>query len=199
MKIKNTSSLLATVVLVLAGGLPITAAADKVVEMDMRFAGTLANNIEHFDPMNLTTVTSPLLHFQAKGRPGRAEGRVFGGRVTGPTFPTTCLGTGGQLFMFRIVEGPFVLTFKDLSLLFAKGAAGTICINTMTGVTEFESNIMFIGGRGKFEGATGQAVFSGEAESVSNDGSFSGITGTIVGWINVPGDDGDSDSDSDSD
>ena len=51
MKIKNTSVRLATVVLVLAGGLPLTAAADKMVEMDLRFAGSFATGIMHVDPM----------------------------------------------------------------------------------------------------------------------------------------------------
>ena len=47
--------------------------------------------------------------------------------------------------------------------------------------------------------AVTMAVIVGEAENVSNDGSFLGETGTIVGWIHVPDDDSDSDSDSDSD
>ena len=180
----------------------MTAVADKVVEMDMRFAGTLATDFLHVHPMTGATVTSPLLHFQTKGKPGKAVVRVFGGRITGPDFPpvTTCLGaTDGPFLKFTIVEGPFVFTFKDLSLLFAKGAAGTICFNLITLLSEFESNVMFTGGRGKFEGATGQAVFRGESEAVSDDFSFSGITGTIVGWINLPGDNGHSDSDSEDD
>ena len=187
MRIKNTSVCLATVVLVLAGGLPLTAVADEAVEMDMRFAGTIAGEVLHEVTMTNNIVTSGLNHIQAKGSPGRAEVRGFGGRSTGPTSVTTCLGKGGNFFKFTLVESPVVFTFKDLSLLFANGG-GTLCFNLETLLSEFETNIMFMGGRGDFEGATGQAVFSGEAEAVSNDFSFSGITGTIVGSINLPDD-----------
>ena len=187
MNIKNNSVCLATVLLVLAGGLPLTAVADEVVEMDMRFAGTLASGILH-GPTTGATVTSPLVHFQAKGSPGRAEVRTFGGRVSGPTFVPTCLGTAGNFVSFTITEGAMVFTFKDLSLLFAKGVTGTICVDLITFLTEFETNFVFTGGRGRFEGATGQVVGRGEAEGVSDDFSFSGTTGTFVGWINRPGD-----------
>ena len=186
MKIKNNSVCLATVVLVLAGGLPLTAVAHEVVEMDMRFAGTGALRILHVDPTTGLIVTSGLNHLQAKGSPGTAEVRGFGGRTTSPGLPvTTCLGSPGLFLSFTIVEVPLVFTFKDLSLLFASGG-GTLCFNQVTLLVEFEANIMFMGGRGRFEGATGQAVIRGEAEAVSNDFSFVGQTGTIIGTILVP-------------
>ena len=200
MKIKNTFIRLATVVLVLAGGLPLTAVADKMVEMDLRVAGGFATGILHLDAMTGAVVPSPaLVHAQAKGKPGRAEIRGFGGRnmPSGPPTFTTCLGSTSLFLIIDIQENPLIFTFHDLSLLFAKGGSGTICVDLLTGLTEFEIDIMFMGGRGDFEGATGQAVIRGEAENVSSDGSFVGETATIVGWINVPGDDGDSDSDSD--
>ncbi len=189
MKIKNTSVRLATIVLVLAAGLPLTAVADKVVEMDLRFAGAFATGIMHVDPMTGNIVPSALIHATAIGSPGRAEVRGFGGRdmPPGPAMWQTCLGSEPSLFIkITILENPLVFTFKDLSLLFAKGGGGTICVNLITGLTEFEINIMFMGGRGRFEGATGQAVIVGEAENVSSDGSFLGETGTIVGTIHVP-------------
>jgi hypothetical protein len=200
MKIKNTSSCLAIVLLILAAGLPMTAVADKTIEMDLRFAGGFATGIFHLDPMTGATVPSALIHAHAKGKPGRAEIRGFGGRDMPPGPPVdTCLGSSGVFLSITILENPLIFSFHDLSLLFAKGGSGTICVDLLTGLTEFEINIMFMGGRGRFEGATGEAVIRGEAENVSNDGSFLGETGTIVGWIHVPDDDDDSDSDSDSD
>ncbi len=189
MKIKNNSVCLATVVLVLAGGLPLTAVADKVVEMDLRFAGTIATGIMHVDPTTGLTVPTVLIHNQATGSPGRAEVRGFGAPDDEfPVMTFDCLGSSGIFLSFTIVENPLVFTFKDLSLLFAKGGSGQVCVNLITLLTEFEVNIMFMGGRGRFEGATGQAVVRGEVEPVSNDLSFNGQTGTIVGWINVPKD-----------
>ncbi len=177
MNIKNASVRLATVVLVLAAGLPLTAIADKVVKMDMRFAG---NGIAGALP-------SVLQHVTAVGRPGRAEIRGFGGTTSFGGFPADCLGIPFGLNIV-ITEAPAVFTFKDLSLLFAKGGSGEICFDLTTGNTVFVVNLTFMGGRGRFEGATGQAVLSGEAEPVSSDGSFLGQTGTIVGWINLPDD-----------
>ncbi len=189
MKTKNTAIGLATVILILAGGLPSTAVADKMVKMDLRFAGAFATGIMHVDPMTGNLVPSALIHATAVGSPGRVEIRGFGGRdiPPGPPMFGTCLGSTSVFVEVSIMENPLVFTFQDLSLLFAKGGGGTICVDLMTGLTEFEINIMFMGGRGRFEGATGQAMIKGEAEPVSSDGSFLGETGTIVGWINLPG------------
>jgi len=215
MKIKNTCIRLATVALVLAGSLPLTAVADKVIEMDLRFAGSFVpSGIIHGDlSMDAEfgdTTSSVLIHVQAKGRPGRAEIRGFGGSAADdvvtfipPTnMPATCLGSEsfGGFLSIEAMEDPLVFTFiKDLSLLFANGS-GQICVDFATRNSVFRFDIMFTGGTGRFDGASGYAVIEGEAAPVSNDGSFVGETGTIVGWINVLDDnDDDSDSDSDSD
>jgi hypothetical protein len=175
MKIKNTSVSLAIVVLVLAGGLPLTAVADKAVTMDLRFAGSFINE----------ALPSALIHTTAVGSPGRAETRGFGGTTVFGGFPSDCLGIPFGLSII-VTENPLIFTFQDLSLLFAKGGNGQICIDLATGNSVFEINITFMGGRGRFEGATGEAVIRGEAEPLSADGSFQGETGTIVGTIYVP-------------
>jgi hypothetical protein len=189
MKNKSTTVTLATVVMILAGGLSSTAVADQVKQVKMRFAGSFLTDITHVDPMTGNAVTSSLIDVQAKGNLGRAEIRGFGGRSSAPSFPPVdnCLGAEGLFLSFAITENPLVLTFNDLSLLFAKGGSGLVCIDLLhPGVTTFEIDITFMGGRGRFEGATGVAVIKGEGESVSADGSFSGETGTIVGWLSVP-------------
>ena len=177
MKIKNTSVSLAIVVLVLAGGLPLTAVADKEVKVNLRFAGNFISG----------ALPSALIHANAVGSPGRAEIRGFGGVDTFVGFVPGCLGSSDLLLQIDIDENPLVFRFQDLSLLFAKGGSGTICIDALgTGLIDFEINIMFDGGRGRFAGATGQAVITGEAEPVSADGTFLGETGTIVGTIILP-------------
>ena len=189
MNIKITAIGFATVMLALASGLPLTAVADQMVEVKMRFAGSFATGINHADPMTGNTVDSSLIHVQAKGTLGRAEIRGFGGRATAPAPPpvNNCLGSEGAFLSFEITENPLVFTFKDLSLLFAKGGSGLVCIDLLhPGITTFEIQIEFMGGRGRFEGATGVAVLKGEGEAVSADGSFIGETGTIDGWISAP-------------
>jgi len=188
MKIKNTSSCLAIVVLVLAAGLPMTAVADKTIEVNMFFAGAFATGILHVDPMTGNLVPSALIHVQAKGSPGKAVIRGYGaGADEMPVFTISCLGASSDDGFLRIEAGedPLLFTFQDLSLLFANGD-GEICINLTTGISEFRFDISFTGGTGRFEGAWGTAVITGEAVPVSNDGSFLAETGTIVGTIHLP-------------
>ncbi len=193
MKIKNISVGIAGVILLIAAGLPQTAVADKMVKVDMEFAGGfVASGIVHSDlsTMNSTdTTTSPLIHVQAKGSPGRAVIRGFGAGGDGiPVFTSDdCLGSSSTAGFVRILveEDPLLFTFNDLSLLFADGT-GEICIDINTGFSEFQFDITFMGGRGRFEDATGTAVIRGEAVPVSADGSFLAETGTIVGTIVLP-------------
>ena len=196
MNMKNTSVNFATAVLVLAGGLPMNALADTMVEVDMRFAGALATGVFHADPMTGTPVTSALIHVHTTGSLGRGVTQGFGAPDGDPVFTTSCLGSDGTFLSITATENPLVTTFEDLSLLFSNGS-GEICLDLTTGKSVFRFDIMYTGGRGRFEGATGQAVIEGEAEPVSADGSFNGETGTQVGWVNLPFDDDDDDDDDD--
>ena len=178
MKIKNISVGIAGVILFVAAGLPQTAVA-KDVEMDLRFAGAFISS----------GLPSPLIHVQAKGSPGKAVIRGYGAGPGDISFPTVCLGLSSDqpfsILRVEATEDPLIFTFQDLSLLFADGS-GEICVDTATGNAEFRFDITFIGGRGRFEGATGTAVITGEAVPVSADGSFLAETGTIVGTIILP-------------
>ncbi len=191
MKIKIIFIRLAAVVSVLAGGLPLTAIADKTVEVDMRCAGTFMADILHADIITGTPVPSGLGHSQCKGSLGRAELRGFGNQVEDGVFKLNCLGSSGAFWRFTFPETPTIFTFKnDLSLLYVNGT-GEVCIDQAGGPTKIVGDIIFMGGRGRFEGATGVAENEAEAEAVSTDGSFSGETSTIVGWISLPDDDDD--------
>ena len=97
--------------------------------------------------------------------------------------------------MIPITENPLVFRFTDdLSLLFATGA-GEFCLDLLTGRGTGTVDLIFTGGRGRFEGATGEAVTVFETEPVSSEGSFSGETGRTVGVIVLPDDDDDDDDD----
>ena len=106
----------------------------------------------------------------------------------------------GSILRVSAAEDPLIFTFKDLSLLFADGS-GEICVDltSPTSNSVFRFDITFAGGRGKYEGATGTAVITGEAQAVSADGTFLAETGTIVGTIFVPDDDDDDDDEDDDD
>ena len=189
MKNKITAIGFAAVIVAFGSGLPVTSVADQVVDVNMRFAGSFATNILHVDPPAGTFVDSSLINVQAKGTLGSAEIRGFGGRSTvpPPELLFNCLGSEGVFLSFEILENPLVFTFNDLSLLFARGGSGVVCIDLLNpGITTFEIEVEFMGGRGRFEGATGEAVIKGEGEAVSNDGTFIGETGTINGWVSAP-------------
>lgn len=178
--------------------LPSLALADRTIEVKQRFAGAFINGVLHADPMTGTPVGSAAIDVLTRGTLGK--GVILGGGGTigsGPEFTLNCLGQAGTFLRFIAGEDPLVLTFDDLSTLFVKSGSGEICIDLATGNSLFRFDVTFNGGRGRFAGASGYAVIDGEAEPVSADGSFSGETGTFVGWVTVPGDDDDDDSDSD--
>ncbi|MCH9004778.1 MAG: hypothetical protein IH838_05740 [Proteobacteria bacterium] len=176
MKIKKLSVGIAGIFLFVASGLPQTAYADKTITMDLRFAGAFVTN----------SLPSALIHAAGVGSPGRVEIRGYGGVDQFVGFTMECLGTPGPHIQIDILENPLLFRFNDLSLLFAKNGNGTICISMSDGSTNFVINIMFDGGRGRYAGATGNAVITGEAEALDSGGTFLAETGTIVGTIHLP-------------
>ena len=175
MKLKNISIGAASLLLVVVAAFPQAAFA-KDVKMNLRFAGAFVTN----------SLPSALIHATGVGSPGRVEIRGYGGIDEFVGFVLECLGTPGPHIQIDIVENPLLFRFQDLSLLFAKKGNGTICINIPDGSIRFVINIEFDGGRGRYAGATGSAVITGEAEALDSNGTFLAETGTIVGTIIVP-------------
>ena len=176
MKVKNISAGIAGIFLFVAAGLPQSAVAEEI-KMNLRFAGAFVTS---------AGLPSALIHATGKGSPGKVEIRGYGGVDAFGGFPDECLGSTGSFVQINLLENPLVFKFQDLSLLFAKGGAGTICIDMSTGLIDFEINIVFDGGRGRFAGASGTATITGEAEAVNSAQTFLAETGTIVGTIIVP-------------
>ena len=181
------------ILLVAMAGPPVQA-GEKEVRVNWRFAGTFINNILEFDLLTQEPHPTALVHGQLKGPPGRAELRVFAGTTSVPEFSPDCFD-GAPGLAFFILENPIVITFPDLSLLFAKLAenkVGDFClelempVGIPTGRSEGKIPIMFTGGRGRFEGASGEAMIEAELEAVSINGNFSGETATVKGWVILP-------------
>ena len=186
MNIDNMRASIAGALLLVVISLPQTAVA-KEIEMNLRFAGAFVTGITHVvDPMTGGTAPSALIHTTSKGSPGKAVTRGFGG-VTMPIGPpiADCLGIIDGL-PIAVVENPLLFTFQDLSLLYATGGGGLICIDLVSGAQKFLIDIEFHGGTGRFEGATGDATITGEAVPLNSAGTFLAETGTIVGTIIVP-------------
>ena len=168
---------------------------NDTVDMNLRFAGTFLNSIQYVAPGAVETTGSPLIHLHAKGSPGPCEITLFGGSDEVAEFPSDCCGSefpgggGPACLLISITENPLVFTFTaDLSLLFATGA-GEFCLDLLTGSGTGTVDLIFTGGRGRFEGATGEAVTVFEIEPVSSEGALSAETGQTVGTILLPDDD----------
>jgi hypothetical protein len=183
--INRTILMIFSFALLVVISVPDVRANGKRIPINLKFAGTLIANVEHFIPPAGPTVTSALIHVSAWGFPGgRVLIRGFGGQSGAPNGPCS-LGDVTAGTEIPITENPLVMTFPDLSLLFANGD-GRICVDFVTGKQEFEIHIEFTGGRGKFKDASGGAVIRGEAEPVDSRRNFNGETGSLKGVINLP-------------
>ena len=162
--------------------------ADDDTVMDLRFAGIIINALQYIEPSTGQSSSGAFGQFKHVGSPGSGETTLFDGQADNPIFNLDCCDGPAGCLSIHITENPLVLTFNDLSLLFATSAptGGDICVDLFTGRSTATIDIIFIGGRGRFAGATGEAVIVAETEPVSSDGSLSGETGTIVGTIVLP-------------
>lgn len=160
----------------------------KRVPISFKFAGAFISNVQQSLADGSPTGPSTIIHVSAWGFPGgRVLIRGFGGQ-SGRSGPGRCPLDGEPAFVVQLVENPLVMTFPDLSLLFANlasGEQGYICIDG-AGKNRFEIPLDFIGGRGKFEGASGGALVKGEAEPIDSRGNFLGETGTLKGLAILP-------------
>jgi hypothetical protein len=97
---------------------------------------------------------------------------------------------GLQTFAF-LAENSIVATFEDLALLFGARDAeqASFRCTDATNVSHFVIYLVLSGGTSRFEGAAGRAVITATARPVVPGSTFSYETGTIVGYVRLPGDD----------
>ncbi len=170
----------------------------KRIPIHLKFAGAFSNTVVHdivdFHGNTVRTVGA-LVHTLARGWPGRAVIRGMGGVSGGPPiFEPPCELAGGEMgATFPVAQNPLVITFVwDNSLLFGSGP-GHVCVDFVSGKSEFEFELFINGGRGYFEGATGRLVVKGESEPVgqsfdppSHHLNLNAETGTITGAVILP-------------
>jgi len=115
-----------------------------------------------------------------KGAPGRAQFRVLAAGGDNPVVPIPECGGVGQYFAFD----DMVITFEDLSMIFAKqdpDNPGWNCFTPEPAV----ANMVITGGTGKYEGAGGNYRGIFEGTTVGDSGALIAETGTIKGWIEL--------------
>jgi hypothetical protein len=102
------------------------------------------------------------------------------------------LGSGdcapGELDL-PLLSSAHVMTFPDQSQLFGSSGAldGFLCVNLSTGQYYGQVEGVYVGGTGRFEGATGEftSLFDGQNLGDPEIG-FRSITGTTEGTVNRP-------------
>ena len=163
---------------VLATGIVADTAYGGNIPINWRVSGTIVG-VQVASP-SPTGYSGPALLIDAflKGAPGKAQFRVLAAGGDNPVVPIPECGGVGQYFIFD----DMVITFEDLSMLFAKmdpADRGWNCFSPEPAV----ANMVIIGGTGKYEGAGGyfQGIFDGT--TVGDSGALIAEIGTIVGEI----------------
>ena len=117
--------------------------------------------------------------FDTKGSPGRST-ILSMGEFTG--FDAADCPDG--LPTSHVVQQSFVQTFNDLSMLYYLTTAARVCFNPATSEINCELEGIFVGGSGRFEGATGSWEVACEIFPVGE--TVRATTGTMTGTVKVP-------------
>jgi hypothetical protein len=176
---------IAMVVAIAAVGIATVAGAENnSVAINQKIAGSIFNGIEV--TVNGVTQNRALLNLDAKGAPGAARLEVIGGAIPAAP-PWDLCPDDTTFFALTFVDGGFVETFNDQSMLFyaldeSPGADNALCIGAYptTGIFDY----IITGGTGRFEGATGNATVQVTSWPVSE--GLSAEAGTLTGTVQLP-------------
>lgn len=165
---------------------PVEAGGDR--EVHMRFAGDLIRNIEqvNVDAFGQPVAKSPfgLVRARAVGNLGKADLTAVAKveSLPQPVQDERC--PAGFIKVADITDNNLVFTFPDLSLLFGDGN-GVVCLNFANGMEFAAIDGTWLGGTGRFRGATGEfSVHVDEAFEVSSATQVTAEVGTITGTLN---------------
>ncbi len=156
------------------------------VVINQKIAGSVFNWIEV--TVNPGTENRALLNLYATGAPGAANIEVVGGAVPA-TEPSGLCPVETTDFELMFVDGGFVETFSDQSLLFylldeqTPGAKNALCVDFQGPNLGF-FDYLIVGGSGRFEGATGSATVEIAAWDVTQQ--LGAEVGTIQGTVQLP-------------
>jgi hypothetical protein len=132
-------------------------------------------------PTQVGIDNAPGIMIQAdlKGAPSKAHFTVIS-IGNEPGYLTDCGPGPGQTF----ASNDMIITFEDLSMLFAKlgDDGGLICFQT-DGTATAVANMTIIGGTGKYQDASGEFIGKFKGYPVGISGALAAETGTIVGEI----------------
>lgn len=151
----------------------------------IRFAGVLLQNVEQTEVVlenGAVPATKSAVHVKAWGNLGRAD--ITGLALEVATLPAPDSACPDGFFkVAEIVENNLVLTFTDLSMLYAKGS-GVICVDFPTGDVFTAIDGHWMGGTQRFRDAEGDwSLRFDEAVPVGDAASVLAETGMIRGTL----------------
>jgi hypothetical protein len=180
-----------------SGGVGISATlSDTAIAADSAHSGSIPINwsvsgtlayVQLAIPTQTGIDNTPGIMIQAdlKGSPGKAHFTVISIGNEPGYMPDDCPPgseqTGvGQTFAYN----DMVITFEDLSMLFAKlGDDGGLVCFQKDGTVQAVANMTIIGGTGKHQDASGEFIGKFKGYPVGISGALAAETGTIVGEI----------------
>jgi len=152
--------------------------------VNMGYAGSGFNTAFYNDGYDASTAL-PVSLSQANGKGSFGK---FAITITTefalPTGPGNCAPDTDEL-EFPLISSEAVTTFEDQSQLFFVASGGYSCVSQSTGYYYGQVEGDYVGGTGRFEGATGTITspFEGQNLGAPNVG-FRSITGTAEGTLN---------------
>ena len=177
----NSSFFKAIIVAIIGLGLlsPQISEAEKggSTPVKMRYAGSGIDT--HFD------TNGDGLYLSLSQANGRGTFGNFAIAITAEFgLPSSGDCAAGELDL-PLVSSEAVYTFADQSQLFAIQSGGYLCLDTVTGHYYGQVEGDYVGGTGRFEGATGRVTSQFEGQNLGNsDVGFRSIKGTVGGTVN---------------
>jgi hypothetical protein len=166
------------------------------IDVDWEIAGTIVQQIAISDPADGTLIgPHSLINLSAQGDPdgdpGPAEITLLSKIAVPGTTGTTLTCELGYFPIGEFEQNDFIALFPDQDFLFASiddpaaGGGGILCLDAATfGTTYFIVKMNITGGKGRFDGATGNLTGEGYGYlSFSSAGTLVGENGTLTGTI----------------
>jgi len=167
------------------------------LDVDWQIAGTIVQQIAISDPADGTLIgPHSLINLSAQEDPvgdlGPADITLLSQIAAPGTTGTTLTCEPGYFPIGEFEQNDFIALFPDQDFLFASidtaaGGGGILCLDEVTfGTTYFIVKMIITGGKGRFDGATGN--FTGEGYSYlsfSSAGTLVGENGTLTGTIHL--------------
>ena len=122
---------------------------------------------------------------EAKGSFGASSAYITSEFAVDPS--VQCPDDDDEYLPLVLFQSTGVLSFSNGDQLYAYGTGGEMCLNLDTGFYSGDAEGVYIGGTGRFAGATGtyRSTYSGQNLEPFLSG-FRSITGTIEGRVILP-------------